>query len=314
MSHPSGPLPTPSPDLSLEISHRPIWKRLAKWGGFVALGLIYFPLLWLVLLSISQNPLGGIPGPFSLEHYRALFANPDWRQPMLASLAIGAIIGLICAVTATIVGRALPTLTSPGRVLFLFVIPLFVPGMSMGAALLIFVRAVLDLKLGFWSIALGHFVWAFPFALLIILVVTIRFDHRLVEARARSGCQQLARLLGHRVSDPDAGHRQRGAVRVPDVLQRGDADDLPACHVRDNAGLELGSGGSPAKPGADHLFSLPLSCSCSPCAFVRRVLAAFRQAGPDVRRVIFRVRSTCAGGRQARQQAARPASGHARSI
>lgn len=182
MSHPSGPLPTPSPNLLLEISHRPIWKRLAKWGGFLALGLIYFPLLWLVLLSISQNPLGGIPGPFSLEHYRALFANPDWRQPMLASLAIGAIIGLICAVTATIVGRALPTLTSPGRVLFLFVIPLFVPGMSMGAALLIFVRAVLDLKLGFWSIALGHFVWAFPFALLIILVVTIRFDHRLVEA------------------------------------------------------------------------------------------------------------------------------------
>ncbi len=182
MSQPSGPLPTPSPDLSLEISHRPIWKRLAKWGGFLALGLIYFPLLWLVLLSISQNPLGGIPGHFSLEHYRALFANPEWRQPMLASLAIGAIIGLICAVTATIVGRALPTLTSPGRVLFLFVIPLFVPGMSMGAALLIFVRAVLDLKLGFWSIALGHFVWAFPFALLIILVVTIRFDHRLVEA------------------------------------------------------------------------------------------------------------------------------------
>ncbi len=182
MSQPPRPSPTPSPDLSLEISHRPIWKRLAKWGGFLALGLIYFPLLWLVLLSISQNPLGGIPGPFSLEHYRALFANPEWRQPMLASLAIGAIIGLICAVTATIVGRALPTLTSPGRVLFLFVIPLFVPGMSMGAALLIFVRAVLDLKLGFWSIALGHFVWAFPFALLIILVVTIRFDHRLVEA------------------------------------------------------------------------------------------------------------------------------------
>ena len=30
--------------------------------------------------------------------------------------------------------------------------------------------------------ALGHFVWAFPFALLIILVVTLRFDHCLVEA------------------------------------------------------------------------------------------------------------------------------------
>ncbi len=166
----------------LEISYAPIWKRLGKWGGFAMLGLIYFPLLWLILLSISHNPLGGIPADFSLEHYRALFANSAWHMPMVASLVIGVIVGLTCAVAATIIGRALPSLNSPGRVLFLFVIPLFVPGMSMGAALLIFTRAVLGLKLGFWSVALGHFVWAFPFALLIILVVTTRFDHRLVEA------------------------------------------------------------------------------------------------------------------------------------
>lgn len=166
----------------LEISYAPVWKLLGKWGGFAMLGLIYFPLLWLILLSISRNPLGGIPGDFSLEHYRALFANSQWHMPMMASLVIGMIVGLICAVAATIIGRALPSLNSPGKVLFLFVIPLFVPGMSMGAALLIFTRAVLGLKLGFWSVALGHFVWAFPFALLIILVVTTRFDHRLVEA------------------------------------------------------------------------------------------------------------------------------------
>lgn len=166
----------------LELSYAPVWKQLGKWGGFAMLALIYFPLLWLILLSISQNPLGGIPGSFTLEHYRALFSNTAWRGPMLASLVIGVGVGLVCAVCATIIGRALPTLSRPGRVLFLFVIPLFVPGMSMGAALFIVSRAVLNLKLGFWSVALGHFIWAFPFALLIILVVTIRFDHRLVEA------------------------------------------------------------------------------------------------------------------------------------
>ncbi|HBQ35122.1 ABC transporter permease subunit [Brucella anthropi] len=163
-------------------SYAPIWKQLSKWGGLVMLAVIYFPLLWLVLLSISQNPLGGIPGSFSLEHYRSLFSNSAWHKPMLASLVIGVVVGLICAIAATIIGRALPTMRSPGRVLLMFVVPLFVPGMSLGAALFIVARAVLNLKLGFWSIALGHFVWAFPFALLIILVVTIRFDHRLVEA------------------------------------------------------------------------------------------------------------------------------------
>src|SRR5690606_20596294 len=146
------------------------------------LGLIYFPLLWLILLSISRNPLGGIPGDLSLEHYRALFANSEWHMPMAASLVIGVIVGLICAVVATIIGRALPSLNSPGKVLFLFVVPLFLSGMSMDAELLILTHAVLGLMLGFWSVASGHFVLAFPFALLIVLVATTRFEHRLIEA------------------------------------------------------------------------------------------------------------------------------------
>ncbi|MBP1807509.1 ABC transporter permease [Rubellimicrobium aerolatum] len=163
-------------------SYWPIWRAIGKWAGLFMLGLIYFPLVWLMLLSFSANPLSGIPGSFTSTHFRALFASTDWHQPLLASVVIGLIVGLVCAVVATVVGRAVPSLARPGRTLLLFVLPLFVPGMSMGAALFIFARSVLDLKLGFWSIALGHFVWAFPFALLIILVVTTRFDHRLVEA------------------------------------------------------------------------------------------------------------------------------------
>ena len=69
----------------------------------------------------------------------------------------------------------------------LCLLPLFVPGMSMGAALFIFLRSVLGVKLGFGSILAGHFVWAFPFALLIVLVLTTRFDHRLVEASSDLG-------------------------------------------------------------------------------------------------------------------------------
>ncbi len=180
--HQRSPAITTAPNSRREISYWPLWKALGKWGGIAMLALIYFPLVWLALLSISENPLSGIPGPFSVQHYHALFASDEWHEPMIASLSIGLMIGLICAVAATIVGRAVPNMRRPGRMLFLFVLPLFVPGMSMGAALFIFTRSVLELKLGFWSVALGHFVWAFPFSLLIVLVVTVRFDHRLVEA------------------------------------------------------------------------------------------------------------------------------------
>lgn len=175
-------LPASETDAKLEISFNPLWKTAGKWLGLGMLGLIYFPLLWLVLLSISRDPLSGIPGPFSLEHYRALFASDAWHMPMVASILIGLIIGLISAVTATVIGRAVPKMHRPGKMLVMFVLPLFVPGMSMGAALFIFARSVLGFDLGFWSIAVGHYVWALPYALLIVLVVTLRFDQSLIEA------------------------------------------------------------------------------------------------------------------------------------
>lgn len=163
------------------------WKQLAKWGGLVMLFAIYFPLGWLALMSVSERPLSGLPLPFSLEHYRALFADTRWFEPFGASVLIALGVGLVCAAVATLVGRAIPRTNRPGGLLLLFLLPLFVPGMSMGAALFIFARSFLGMKLGFWSIFLGHFVWAFPFSLLIILVLTTRFDHRLVEAASDLG-------------------------------------------------------------------------------------------------------------------------------
>ena len=166
------------------------WSALAKWAGLTLLFLIYFPLGWLALMSVSERPLSGVPLPFTLQHYRALASDTRWVGPFEASLVLAVLVGLVCAVVATLVGRALPFARRPGTALLLCVLPLFVPGMSMGAALFIVLRAMLGVKLGFASIFLGHFIWAFPFALLIVLVLTTRFDHRLVEASADLGASR----------------------------------------------------------------------------------------------------------------------------
>jgi ABC-type spermidine/putrescine transport system permease subunit II len=166
------------------------WTGAAKWTGFVLIGLIYFPLFWLALMSISERPLSGIPYPLSLENYIALFKDRAWVGPFVASIIVGLIVAVVCAVVATVVGRAIPLLRHPGRVVLVALLPLFVPGMSMGAALFIFLRSFLGLKLGFWSILIGHIVWALPFSLLIVLVLTTRFDHRLVEAAADLGASK----------------------------------------------------------------------------------------------------------------------------
>ena len=182
----ASPVPVPRRSLS-GWSYWSGWKSCAKWAGLVLIGLIYFPLAWLALLSFSAQPLSGIPYPLTTANYVALFGTGAWIPPFLASLVIASIVGLVTAVTATLVGRAIPRSRHAGVIVLLAMLPLFIPGMSMGAALFIFLRALLGLHLGFWSIAIGHFVWALPFSLLIVLVLTTRFDHRLVEAAADLG-------------------------------------------------------------------------------------------------------------------------------
>ena len=170
------------------------WPKLAKWSGYGVLTLIYFPLFWLALMSISKKPLSGLPFPLSLEHYRALAAEPRWIEPFVSSVIIGLAVAFVCMVVATAVGRAIPNARRPGALVLFAIAPLFVPGMSMGAALFIFWRTFLDMKLGYWSIFLGHIVWALPFSLLMVLVIAVRFDYRLLEAAEDLGANAWQRF------------------------------------------------------------------------------------------------------------------------
>ena len=163
------------------------WSAIAQALVFGTVALIYFPLVWLALMSISARPLSGLPLPFSLSSYRILFHKLDWVAPLGISVLIAIGVGAVTAITATLVGRLLPHSRRSGTLVLLAILPLFIPGMSMGAAMFIFLRPMLGMTLGFWSIFLGHVVWAFPFSLLIVLVLTTRFDNRLIEAGADLG-------------------------------------------------------------------------------------------------------------------------------
>src|SRR3954463_1079178 len=118
------------PVARMDFSYWNGWPVLAKWGGDLVLGLTYFPLFWLALMSISERPLSGIPFPLSFANYRALAADFQWLPPLLGSLLIAAIVAVTCMIVATMVGRAIPHMRHPGLAVLIVVLPLFVPGMS----------------------------------------------------------------------------------------------------------------------------------------------------------------------------------------
>jgi ABC-type spermidine/putrescine transport system permease subunit II len=156
--------------------------------GSIGILLIYGPVAWLGLMSISHRPLTGKPGPFTFEWYQRLAADLRWLDPLLTSLGIATIVSILCMIAATAVGRVLPHIGRSGVWLLLaFLLVLFVPGVMVGVDFIMFYRLFLGIRTGLWSLVLAHFVWAFPFALLSVLVVAARFDVRLLEVAADLG-------------------------------------------------------------------------------------------------------------------------------
>ena len=155
--------------------------------AFVALN--YVPMIWLGVMSLSEAPMSGIPGPFTLQWYSALFSDTRWLGPLGYSVGMGLLVGLVCAISSLVLARSIPTMSTKARGALLTVIlqPLLIPGVLLGTALFIYLRVFLALKLGWWSIFLAHFIWAYPFALLAVLISTSRFDRRLTEAAADLG-------------------------------------------------------------------------------------------------------------------------------
>ena len=163
--------------------------------GYVWVTLIYIPIVWLAVMSVSSRPLTGVPYPLSLEWYDALFSGDmRWLPPLERSLILGLIVSVLCMVSATMVGRVLPQLRRRGGLLAAFLAPLFVPALVTGVSMFMFYRALIGLKLGDWSLVLAHFVWAFPFALLAMLVVSSRFDMRMSEAASDLGATNWQRF------------------------------------------------------------------------------------------------------------------------
>ncbi len=173
----------------------PLWDRLAVLLGVGAISLTLLPILWMVLMSFSAQPLSGIPWPLTFAWYRALAADHRWQQPLLTSLVLAILVGVACTLGATAVARSIMRLPRPGPVLLYAAFPMALPALALGAAYFIFFRSLLGLKLGYWSLFLAHFVWSLPFAIVLIAVVLTRFDHRLLDAAEDLGASPWRRLV-----------------------------------------------------------------------------------------------------------------------
>ena len=156
---------------------------------FAALIFLYLPLVVVVLFSFHRT--AGLSFPFegfSLRWYRAVWSSDDFRSAALNSLWVALPTAGLTLILGTLAAYALSRTSSRMRapLALLFFLPITLPGLFLGLALLVFfARVHLDLSLK--TVVMAHLVYVFPYFLLMAVAVLDRLDPALEEAAADLG-------------------------------------------------------------------------------------------------------------------------------
>jgi spermidine/putrescine transport system permease protein len=151
---------------------------------FGLIALLYLPIALLFLFSLNSSASLTFPiKQLTLEWYQKLFA----ADAVLRSARNSVIVAIGSSFAATILGTMVSILMlrykfrSQNLIVALAVLPLIVPYVVLGVALLI-LFSVLQIERSLWTVGIAHTVVALPYTLLIIASRLAGFDASLEEA------------------------------------------------------------------------------------------------------------------------------------
>jgi spermidine/putrescine transport system permease protein len=163
---------------------------------FGLIALLYLPLAILFLFSVNSNtslsfPLRGL----TLAWYQKLFAADAVLRAARNSLVVAAGSSLAATLLGTMVALLAMRYDFRGKGLLvgLAALPLIVPFVVLGVALLLLFRAV-HVELSLWTVGVAHTVVALPYTLLIVTARLAGFDANLEEAAMDLGADYLITL------------------------------------------------------------------------------------------------------------------------
>lgn len=152
----------------------------------VVVAFLYAPLLPPAVKSFSG--LGAGDGPFA--HYAAFLQDQRLMRAAWTSLVVGLAVAVIAPLIALFLAEAVRVWRVPRLIVSIVLIPLFVPGISMGLATALFFQ-VLGITPSLGTIIAVQVIWALPFAFLILLTVMASFDPIYLEAAHLSGANRV---------------------------------------------------------------------------------------------------------------------------
>lgn len=123
-------------------------------------------------------------------NYAAIFEDARLMRAAQTSLYVGMLTATITPVLALLAAEAVRVWRLPRLIIGILLIPLFVPGISMGVATALFFK-LLGIPPSLLTITAVQVLWALPFAFLVILTVMANFDQVYLEAAYMCGAGRL---------------------------------------------------------------------------------------------------------------------------
>jgi ABC-type spermidine/putrescine transport system permease subunit II len=151
---------------------------------------LYLPIVFMVIFSFDESRTPGLPiTGFTLKWYESMLGN----RVLLGALWNSLTVAVVVAVLATIIGTMAAFVLVRGRIRYtnaariIFTMPIMVPGVLIGVALLIYFARVIDIPLSLVTVVSGHLVFTVPFVVLIVSARLQGFDRALEWAAADLG-------------------------------------------------------------------------------------------------------------------------------
>jgi spermidine/putrescine transport system permease protein len=168
-----------------------IWfLRLVSLAAYIFL---WAPVVVIIVFSFSANKYGIKWDGFTWKWYAALFQNDMVRESCLRSLVIALITVVVATVLGTITAYGLFKLKFRGKQFLRtsILLPIVMPEVVTGAALLLFFIKLTPIQLGYPTIIIAHIVFSTPLAVFVILGRMQRIDWSWEEAAMDLGATRL---------------------------------------------------------------------------------------------------------------------------
>ncbi len=162
------------------------------WGGFTILVVAFMatPIILVILFSFNESALTSLPlTGLTLDWYRKLFANNSFWPALWNSLIVGIAVALGSLATGTLAAFGLVRLRPrwAGTITNLLGVPMMLPALIIGVALICYFVRFLDVKLSLVTVILGQLVIAQPFVILIVFARLATFDWNVVDSARDMG-------------------------------------------------------------------------------------------------------------------------------